>query len=603
MTEKLFKEYINHFEDKVIDVDILPKKGSNISLRGKLHLGGNKIPHLSVNNHFDVLQIKEKKRIICKCEDYFYLLVDCKFDGFGLTSRYILRSNTVPIDRTKKVYVLFKGFSEWVIGSKRVEWSDDKLSFQYKRAGQKFEIDIAIKDGEQFSIKNEYWLSSSDPTAGISVREYSLIALEKCSGHWTTNQVANIIKDIRRVLSLISGLPIQIQYILEENAKSIYFMSGAEPKLSKDPHVECLYRASYLFQENRFSHIFNYYFTINKNKFDDLWSRMHGLLEYRGFWEYKILAAVSFLDKIATEQSKLDELSLTEKKLSRLRKGLRKTVEELYINVPGATDKENAVYHSINSQFSTELKNTNLFSFESKYYNLVNKIDKNVIDIINISNKSFSHLKKIRNLIAHGESTASLIGNDATYEMILVNKIVLLLLYLAHRDLGLSEMDFLSMLDSSRSNLVYGSMLDRAALGARLKTSWILNVKKTVFDRARIDKSDNLVFKYVKASNTYSLDSILTKKLSGSSFDISKKKNSKSIEERVSMLVSSQKIKSITYVGSAAIEYDGKMRMISRSVVLLNAPDNPSMRESVVNRTIKYDAIKNAWISATDVAV
>ena len=48
MDDKLFKNYIGHFDSKIISVDIKIKK--DFYLRGKLNIGLNKVPYLTVNN-------------------------------------------------------------------------------------------------------------------------------------------------------------------------------------------------------------------------------------------------------------------------------------------------------------------------------------------------------------------------------------------------------------------------------------------------------------------------------------------------------------------------------------------------------------------------
>ena len=116
-----------------------------------------------------------------------------------------------------------------------------------------------------------------------------------------------------------------------------------------------------------------------------------------------------------------------------------------------------------------------------------------------------------------------------------------------------------------------------------------------------LESASYLVFKYIKKNNSYSIDENLTKIINDSSSWLSEGGKFKSVEEYISSLVSFESVKSITYAGSVLMKYGIEIRKIPCSVIILNAPENQSIDESMKNRTITFDTIKGVWLPTGEI--
>ena len=123
------------------------------------------------------------------------------------------------------------------------------------------------------------------------------------------------------------------------------------------------------------------------------------MFSYQGAWEYELLGYISLLDAYSSEFS--------EKKRKKLPRSKYRLIKDDLLNVIKHHGRElDSEYSSVLESFKAAIsgiRNTNLPTFKEKFYALVETIDPNVYSTIDLSEEQFTHIKKLRDLSAHGQ--------------------------------------------------------------------------------------------------------------------------------------------------------------------------------------------------------
>lgn len=185
-----------------------------------------------------------------------------------------------------------------------------------------------------------------------------------------------------------------------------------------------------------------------------IWSRLAGMQNYEGFWEYRVLGYVTLLDGYVTQRfGKVRRPNVPPtKKLGLLKAELAK--------VPSHLDSTQlaAVLDAASRVFSVSEN-----SFASKFQALVDSLDRDVIKIINLTQGDFKRVKELRDDVAHGKELR-FAGPDFTPIFEITNRIVLLLTHLFFLDVGLGRDVFLGCLSRPHTKLRMISKLDEVHL-------------------------------------------------------------------------------------------------------------------------------------------
>lgn len=371
---KVFSKFVNYQDNYAVDVDIPTKTTATGYIKGLLSFGGGQSAVLSIKDFFESRNMKGATTIKCQCDSYHYLLINCTFDGFEYRPEYVIRSSINTNQKFKKINCLLNGFTEWVIGAKSINWSADRSAFSYSFESKRFSLDIDSYNGNKVRISNDYLVDSPNNIAGLELNEYCVITIENLDGSFTPEQVKDVVFGVRRVLSILAGFPLHVRYIYdtaESNDKSLYFAATLSVLKNLDFHLNCLYRADYLFSSSGINMALHNYFTNDKNGFDNAWGRLYGLLDFRGFWENKLLLAVSLLDKASVDISKPFSKSMRENRpFKKIRSELYSLLEK-YEQESDEVHKE--IFQNLKEQM-TNLKYQRLYSFEQNYCYLVQVI-------------------------------------------------------------------------------------------------------------------------------------------------------------------------------------------------------------------------------------
>lgn len=599
MKAKVFSKFIDYHDDYKVDVEVKIKDAPNGVIKGLLTFGGGQSATLSTKELFDYKYLKDATTIRCHCDSFYYLLVNCNFNGFGYRSEYLIRSSTKAKKEFKTINVLLKGFTEWVIGSKSISWSDDGSAFSYTRENKRFNLDIENYDGIKLRISSDYRMDSPNRIAGLEVKEYCVISIENLSGTFAPEKVKDVVMGVRRVFSILTAFPLDIQIIYdssERNDKSIYFAATQSSSKPVDYYHKTLYRYDYLFSTAGINTALNNYFSKDKKKFDAAWGRLYGLLDYRGFWENKLLLAVSLLDKASSDRAKQVSKDVRENSpFKTMRKELYSILDKYALE---CDSKHEEIFKNLKEQISS-VKYQKLYSFEQKYGYLMQFIGPEISEVIDLSENGFTILKKLRNFLAHGDSPPNDNRKDISAEMILVNKVTLLLFYLAQKDLGFRDSEFLGMLQSSMSAIVQGAEVNQTVLKASTLTAIPVKVSKTTMGQLSASKAHNLVLRYSAKTGNYIFERDLSKKLNVGFFSKSEAGKGKinSIQELLFSFCDPQLINTISYVSPVIFITDQTRQLFQKSILLINAPIDMFGNYAAFIRTYRRDPLRNKLIS------
>lgn len=189
-----------------------------------------------------------------------------------------------------------------------------------------------------------------------------------------------------------------------------------------------------------------------------IWSRLAGMQNYEGFWEYRVLGYVTLLDSYVSQRfgkSSATPKVLPTKKLKQLKSALEHVRPSL------DSTQQAAVMDATSQIFSTS------GSFASKFQALLDSLDRDVVKIISLTQDDFDLVKELRDEVAHGQQL-TFKGLDLTPVFKITNRIILLLTYLFFLDVGLERDVFLRCLSRPHTELRMISKLDEVHLDRTL---------------------------------------------------------------------------------------------------------------------------------------
>ncbi|MFS2162689.1 hypothetical protein ABL850_03085 [Variovorax paradoxus] len=194
-----------------------------------------------------------------------------------------------------------------------------------------------------------------------------------------------------------------------------------------------------------------------------IWSRVAGMQSYEGFWEHRVLGYVTLLDSYVSQIPKKGPSAPPTKKLLRLQAALGAIKPPLDQAQQGDVMKAATQIFSANDTFA------------SKFQQLLNTLDADVLKVINLSHADFETIKDLRDEVAHGQQP-SFAGPDITPIFVITNRIILLLTHLFFIDVGLGRDVFLQCLARPLNRLRMDSDVDQVHLDRTLKPTSFFRV-------------------------------------------------------------------------------------------------------------------------------
>ena len=597
----MFKDDIHFLENKTLIVEVFTKTGLLVG-DGELCFSKNSTPYVDFGMRANIDKYSKNTFFQCIAANRTYTLIECEVINNSILPKLIVKGDKKN-NRFKKISILLQGVSEWMDSDGRFKISNKEII--RKREQKIFDIDVLCSDGQALTISCEHWCQTKRHKANNHLLEiYTPITIEKKNGIWSASELIEKTHDIRSVFSLLLGFPIGIEYVLDRTTsnkgQSVYFPNATTEKSHVSVIKECFVSSAYLFAQNRWEGVFNNFFGANKAIFKNVTSRVAGMLSYNGFWEYRILAYVSLVDKYVSLNAEANDISLSHRKFKQSKRRIKCLLENLKQEIEINDEEERGKYILIFDSIAKQVngfKNSRFSSFYEKFKFTMGKMNKDIKEIINLTDEDFQYLKRLRDKIAHGEEPSIKHDGDITYEAGLNSKLELLLYYWVYSNLGFTDNDFIVFLNNWLHPTIRQAYLNTQALDKVSGRYFYLTTNKTNFARAKKQQFSCLVLDYVKRSDSYRINTKATAIVEDWHRNLDKTKK-RSVEEVLMSSVDTSRVKKIAYVGIAYMQHESEVFKINTGICVLNCPDYIATDKHVYDRLRIFDDENKQWLSS-----
>lgn len=371
-----------------------------------------------------------------------FTLCHCTVHGSVIYATYLVCGD-ITEDCFKRIDVRYSDISEWFLNRQHV---DGKVGEQLTWVRLVPHFSVNVTEGErQFTVSSNYHGSRNHIGEDYIVHEHVEFSFETHKADFHLEDVRRKTLDLGALLSLLINYPISVISIDvltgSDRLYPAYF--GTFKQLERDksrnfPH-QCFLQKHVL--DGRWAVILQKYFAGGELK--ELWVRLAGMQRYVGFWEYRLLAYVSLLDKYANWHART---ATVPNKWDELKSEVVKIAPQLDATAVKAIIKAAKSLLSHPSPFG------------AKYDFSIRQTDIDILKIISMSDAEFKIIKSVRDRIAHGENP-DVSEDDFPSVNNVVSKIALLLTYWTFLYFGLERADFLKALNSTQNKLRFAAPL------------------------------------------------------------------------------------------------------------------------------------------------
>jgi len=584
----MFKHHICLHDELTEVVEIYTVDGDLIA-KGEMTIQPNKSPVIEAINPRNIGNLKESTFRVCTHSGVWYTLLECAvYDHGRIYPKVIIKSDSHD-GVFKTVKFVIRGLSQWFDNSKFTDAGDDHVT-KYLNTNT---LSTEIKDDDLggISISSENWWQTNSKKGGIfTISEYTVISLEAVSASFSCVSAINYIHRIRNLLSILIGYPLVIDYcfnIEDKRKTSIYFVAFQEDEQAFENKQACLVPSRYLFSEGVWANILKNALETNRDNFLTIWSRLPGLSGFSKYWEYELLACVSLTDRYAAVFSSTSDEKITNGQYRKLKRCLKSAVKDFAKDI--GEGKINAVVIDSIIEQVNAIKNTSLPSFQSCFEHAYNSMSDDFRVIIDLSDDDFNHLKKLRNQIAHGDDPDTKLDGFITHEIILQNKLLVILYCWALRDFGIAESDCIKFLSNWLHPIIRAADLNKTELDKATGHYNFLPLNKKDFNDIAKLKFGAITLEHTGNGKNYryrkDLQQVMNNWISDRSAD-----RPRNLEKYLTLHVDTDRIQSLCYVNSIYVE-NGSQSHCTGGVCILNPP-----RELIdENRFWKYDPEINTW--------
>jgi len=344
---------------------------------------------LIVNDMFLSLNNECDETIECKCGYDIYTLMGCNKIGTKIFPKFIIKNKPVDLTAFDEI--------EISINQLNIILHDGHLSNKFEEDTfispinqSNFKVDVT--DSDSIKAVSDNWISwssiSHEKDVITRLTQRHIISIQAKHGL----NYEEVIKESRHICLLFTlltliQLHINFAWIVHKNKRyCIYFPSIKESAIKKIEWYHSMINLKQIDSDTWFNIINNSYKNIN---FDKIWARFYGMLSYNSYWEYDFLGFMSIFD----------------------------------------------YYLSLKFKFNKR----HLNSFKNRYIAQMNDVSHNINRFISLSLAQFERLQTIRNGVAHSDPDKLDVLDDISVLMILKKRLIILLNYLALKDLGISD--------------------------------------------------------------------------------------------------------------------------------------------------------------------
>lgn len=420
-------------------------------LRGKLILNPDELIRLEIVNDKSLYHRKQKIDYIqCIFQNSKMSLYECDISGSYIYPQYIIFGDTLNNK--------FDGFKV-CIGGLSCYFKDqfsspyDNGEFNYKFNKGSFNISLPMKDRD-IEISDDWSLrirSKNGISSDITISERHIFIYE-FNKPQPLKQIRADAEKLKLMFSLLTMIGLNIDYMWvttkdNELYPIVFSIQRNNKKLDFD-------RGNSLINWDYFNNtVWHQLFSnvYSNERFSNLWPALIGMYLYTGYWEYNFLGTVSLFDAYVSDRYKsLDKKRAISKKL---KKTIKTTLGSLASDFDIQDKKE---FEEIKNNLSFFISGENLTLID-KYNFLMNEINEDIRNSFGMGIENFSILKKLRDKIAHGNRQGLKDIVDFTFLIILKNRLLVFLTYLALKDMGMCDKRYAESAVSCYNNLLIAS--------------------------------------------------------------------------------------------------------------------------------------------------
>lgn len=428
-----------------------------------------------------------------------------------------------------------------------------------KKEIYKFEINETIPiNNNKINIKNNYRCNISKiekfDTLVSEIISFELINLD---GFFSLEEAIEFSLDFCNLFSLLLALPLSLEYIWlitrDKTKKNSLYFSTVTSEYPFKYSREAFINPKRIFDNNDWYKIFYNFFSGSYHQnFKDIWKKLPSLFSYKGIWIYEFLGYVSILESYCAKYTTKKGKKLNKSTYKELQNTLLTEIDNFSINLGDE-------YIEVMASFKNGIKgirNTNLPTFTEKFNFIMNEIDPDIRKILNFTHSEFKILKEIRDTAAHALPIKTKYDYDITYEFQIRNKLLLLLIYLVHRDFGFSPVDFASSLKNTLNNYARGAEINKIHLDKFTGVPFFL-VDKNSFNSALKTNRLHIGLEYNATKNTYSFSPLVTE-LSKEWITRKSHKKNRNLVDYIKENIKHSKNFKIEYLNKAYLEWKSK---------------------------------------------
>lgn len=470
--------------DDVVEKNVEVFKGNESVVSGKLTFGKLKgivvffandllrVNALSAGETYDQLVLKDDG-------GDFYTIINCTVEAFSIEAELILEGRSFLLNKAK-LYVRYNVVSRWFNDRNGIDSSSSRQDrvVTWSANQEQFEVEVLSVD-KPFSVKSSSANGCQRVNEDFVIHEHVNFCIEPIGCEFSIIEFKDRVHELLVYFVIVMGMPADVNSIYLRNGDGDV-RDGYFPAFVREPNHE--YESAgglYAFLtaddvKDHWHESLSNYFSVAMVKRRDLWLRLAGMKSYKGFWEYEVLGYFFLLEAYVDSVYVADmEKSKVKPKNLKLKEDMKEYAKTL------PSEYKDKVLEFANRLSVKEIGP----SFMDKYRYAVSVCNKEVVEIISLSDSGVKFVMGIRNKIAHGDKH-NLSKGDFAKVGVVMSKIVALLTCWAYDDFGLNG-KALKFLLHSHNRLIFRAKLNIEARDRISNQAKFINVSVNDFERAK----------------------------------------------------------------------------------------------------------------------
>ncbi|GAA6135182.1 hypothetical protein NBRC116188_19720 [Oceaniserpentilla sp. 4NH20-0058] len=428
------------------------------TIHGELHLSPTNAARVTLK---ESLSLNLLEHSMWSCGSTWLSFFHADVYGTEVYPRYILSGKT---DSThfKGFNVRFELSSQWFDGGRKFEQAKDDLILKARKSC--FNTNIkSIQEPFRIYTQYRYKTKQGETHDVTEIDSFHIISVEYQEPQ-SLDHIHSHANELLTLMSILMGQPEAIRFIEVLSDKTSFRLY---PNFYYQQAPLDLTRMDFLLAEGslkngkHWSNVLNGFFSDENQKTrKEHWARLATSLRSEGYWDMEISNVISLLDELSDRKRKTYTNKLQSSSFKALKSELLKSVNTFFNN---PTLQDHAL-RPIVEEYINSMKNTSVPTFKDRLNELIKSIPEKIFSIFDLNKDDLNHIINIRNKVFHGQNPEPKEKLFITQEVIIKNKLLLLLLYLAHKDLGISDNDFIDLSYPLWHPIARGADINKVAL-------------------------------------------------------------------------------------------------------------------------------------------